>query len=302
MKGSFSSSSSLIQQKQRRKQQQQQQQQQEPRRSKSDVKVYLPGRRYPIIRQRSILFDEEVSVLEIRPAVTLVRNKSKKNINDNDNNNENAKTNNPESILWFQQDEYDTIRNKNFRLISRIKKEKEIETAYNNNNDSNTTTSNSGVSSKKKYCTRGLERLICREESLIKREQAEDAVFTEQYLQHEDGIYSVHQIADQYRTISCRSQAEARNAGKEDAMIAEHILGTKFENRKNQHHLHRSTTCRGSTPLSSMGSRSFHVSSSRSNNRKKSSNTIISENPHRQHQQQYDGGGRRSGLKRCKSM
>jgi len=188
--------------------------QQQSKRSKSGIiKLYLPGRRDPIIRQRSIQFHEEVSVREVRPAKSIVKNKK----NDDTD---------PTSILWFQQNELDKIRSKTYKLIDHISANKE---------------------NGKQYCTRGLEKLMFPRECIVKRQQAQDVVLVEQYLQCGHGIYDEQRIADAYKQSTNDSKFQALQRGKKDSIVAESILGTKFEqcsnhNQRNVYHRDESTS------------------------------------------------------------
>lgn len=177
------------------------------------IKVYLPGKREPVRRQRSVQFDEEVVVREIQSAISL------------------AKDNNLYA-LWYQGDENADIKHNIHKLLCRVNHE--------------------GVSNTngRKYCMRGLERYMSPEESRVKRQQAEDAVFKEQFLQRKDGEFDDEQIADIYRQSTRRSQRQASRQGSEDALIAQSILETSFAPRSKS-----SSTSRSPYPL---GGQSFH--------------------------------------------
>lgn len=158
------------------------------------IKVYLPGQREPVRRQRSVQFDEEVNVREIQSAISL------------------AKDNNLYA-LWYQGDENASIKHNITKLLCRV--------------------DHAGVSSTngRKYCMRGLERYMNPEESRVKQIQAENAVFKVQFVQRKDGEFDDEQIADIYRQSTRRSQRQATRQGSEDAIIAEAILGTPFARR-----------------------------------------------------------------------
>eukprot|EP00539_Tryblionella_compressa_P009793 CAMPEP_0178786216 /NCGR_PEP_ID=MMETSP0745-20121128/5198_1 /TAXON_ID=913974 /ORGANISM="Nitzschia punctata, Strain CCMP561" /LENGTH=319 /DNA_ID=CAMNT_0020443975 /DNA_START=46 /DNA_END=1005 /DNA_ORIENTATION=- len=63
------------------------------------MEVYLPGKREPVKRRRSITFKEQVKVQPMEPAKSLAEN--------------------PES-LWFQEDEYEKIKMKTVALIHKV--------------------------------------------------------------------------------------------------------------------------------------------------------------------------------------
>jgi len=147
--------------------------------------------------KRVIQFDEEVYVRKIRPAKSLVKNST---------------TSEAEAVLWFQENEYNEIKHKTFKLISRVNKDTGV-----------------AGSSGKKYCTRGLERFLHPEETQVKRSQAYDAVLCEQYLQKEENQFNDQIIADIYKQSTRRSQIQACRMGSDDATTAEKILGTKFK-------------------------------------------------------------------------
>merc|ERR1712224_258941 len=83
------------------------------------------------------------------------------------------------SLLWFQQHEYDKIKRKTYKLIDHVLDNKEQEECDAKNNGNKL----SKNSSKKQYCTRGLEKMLEPDECMVKRAQAENAVLVEQYLQ-----------------------------------------------------------------------------------------------------------------------
>jgi hypothetical protein len=170
----------------------------------------------------AIQFEEEVYVREIRSAKSLVKNT---------NNNSSA-----DEVLWFQENEYNDIRNKTFKLVSRVNKDGIVKIEQPQQSQSLDDSSKSlgsstkgGLTKQRKYCTRGLERLLHPEETRVKRAQAYDAVLCEQYLQKEDDQYNDQIIADIYKQSCKRSQIQACRIAFKDAVIAEAILGTKFQ-------------------------------------------------------------------------
>ena len=148
--------------------------------------------------KRVIQFDEEVYVRKIRPVKSLIKNST-----------------NSEAlaILWFQENEYESIKYKTFKLVSRVNKD-------------------TGVASGKKYCTRGLERFLYPEETQVERTQAYDAVLCEQFLQKEENVFNDQIIADGYKQATRRSRTQACRMASDDATTAEKILDTKFKNVK----------------------------------------------------------------------
>lgn len=142
------------------------------------IEVKLPMRRESIKRRRSICFDEDVYVRKIQPT-TSVKGAEKKE-------------------LWFQDDEYYTIKKKTRALIDKV--------------DSN------GIVNGKKYCTRGLEKYM---EDPRKRAQekyqAWDSVLMEQEMQRKLTIYDDESIGRFYKRTSITSAAEAHSRATADA-------------------------------------------------------------------------------------
>jgi len=143
------------------------------------IEVKLPMRRESIKRRRSIQFDEDVYIRKIQPTTT-VKGADKKE-------------------LWFQDDEYSTIKKKTRALLKKI--------------DSN------GVVNGKKYCTRGLEKYM---EDPTKRAQekyqAWDSVLMEQEMQRKLKIFDDESMGKFYKRTSITSAAEAHSRANADAV------------------------------------------------------------------------------------
>jgi len=161
---------------------------QQRRRKRSGIyRVHLPKGLKSVKRQRSIRFNDEVSVREVRSLRSLV--------------NDNIR------ILWWQDDEHACIKENLQRLLSRV-------------NSKGVSRSNG-----RKYCTRGLERFMDTQRDWeANRLEAEEAVLCEQSLQHERGTFDDLRIAAAYFRSTQISQQEAADMGIEDAFVARSIL------------------------------------------------------------------------------
>jgi hypothetical protein len=157
-----------------------------PRNRGSSYKVYLPGGRRPVKRQRSIRFNDEVSVREVRSSKSLV--------NDNPR------------ILWWQDDEHASIKENLQRLLSRVTRWGVART------------------NGRKYCTRGLERFLDPDDWETDRTEAEDAVIREQSHQRDIGTFDDLRIAAVYFRSTRTSLQRATRRGSEDALLAKLIL------------------------------------------------------------------------------
>merc|ERR1711988_2089180 len=134
------------------------------------IEVKLPMRRESIKRRRSIQFDEDVNVRKIQPT-TSVKGAVKKE-------------------LWFQDDEYSTIKKKTRALLGKV--------------DSN------GVVNGKKYCTRGLEKYMEDPTKLAQEmHQAWDSVLMEQEMQRKLNIFDDETIGRFYKRTSITAAEEA---------------------------------------------------------------------------------------------
>lgn len=157
--------------------------------STADFEVLLPGHRTPVQRRRSIVFDKEVDVQNIEPVRCLA-------------------TNGPQS-LWFQENEYETIKIKTLALLDRVDH-------------------SSGVIDGKKYCTRGLEKFMTPEATEVMKHQAWDSVLNEQFLQRNDGEFDEDSLANIYKYSTKRSQSEASKRANQDAEVAEAYQKTTY--------------------------------------------------------------------------
>lgn len=153
------------------------------------MKVYLPGG-VCVKRQRSIHFHEEVFVREFRPCLSLA--------------------NNDPRVLWWQDDEHDSIKENLQRLINRVNRH--------------------GVSrtNGRKYCVRGLERFLDPDDVRdADRKEAEEAVLHEQSFQNECGNFDDLRIASVYFRSTRSSMLRATRRGLEDALIAHSLHETE---------------------------------------------------------------------------
>lgn len=142
------------------------------------LEVNLPGRRESIKRRRSIQFNEDVNVRNIQPT-SKVEGAVKKE-------------------LWFQADEYNTIKNKTRALLQKV--------------DSN------GNVNGKKYCTRGLESYMeCPKKRDSELYQAWDSVLMEQEMQRKLNIYDDESLGRFYKQTSNMSVLEATKRAALDA-------------------------------------------------------------------------------------
>ena len=146
----------------------------------------LPGNQQPVRRRRSITFNNEVTVKKVEPARSL--------------------TPDPEG-LWFQDDEYDMIKEKTVALIHRASVNGDSENG-------------------RKLCTRGLEKWMTPERTEVKKRQAWDNVLNEQYLQQQDGEYDEETLATMYKFSTTRSQVEASKRAQKDAKEIESYLAS----------------------------------------------------------------------------
>ncbi len=156
---------------------------------KGEIEVFLPPSkkgegRQKITRRTSLTFNEETTITPIEPAKNLARS--------------------PED-LWFQDHEMQQIRRKVSALVSRTE---------------DGLTPHNG----KRYCMRGLERLMEPQVVAVKRSQAWDTVFKEQYLQQCEGIFEEDHLANLYKFSTLRSKKDATARASEDAKEIENYL------------------------------------------------------------------------------
>ena len=138
-------------------------------------------------RKRTIHFNEAVSVREIRSSLSLCKGDHR--------------------ILWLQDDEYASIKEHLHWLLSQV--------------------NSKGVSKTngRKYCTRGLERLLnAKKDRKVDRMEAEEAVFREQTKQRLSGAFDDSRIAAAYLRRTRASVRRASDRGTEDAAVALPIL------------------------------------------------------------------------------
>merc|ERR1711907_633892 len=140
------------------------------------------GRRQSVTRRRSITFNEDVEIQNIRPAKEL--------------------TDRPDK-LWFLDHEYDAIEQKNNRILVASNDNKNFK---NNDNDND--------------CVRGLERYLNRSFSMNDFQDATDSVLKEQKTQRSEGIFCEESIRNSYKNKSERSATEARRRAEFDAKEA----------------------------------------------------------------------------------
>lgn len=141
-----------------------------------EITVYLPGQDQPVRRRNSIKFCESVKVRNIETLDKL--------------------TDSPQD-LWFQGDEYAKMRRNSWDLVSRVE------------------SGQTGIGSKK-FCLRGLERLLDRETVARKREHAWNTVLTQQERQRDLGSYDEHFLANAYKCTTMESALVAASRGKQD--------------------------------------------------------------------------------------
>jgi len=161
-----------------------------------EFEIQLPGQDEPVRRRRSITFNEGVVVRKIKPVSALTKNPAK---------------------LWFQDDEMETIK----RQIAKIVKEQQMYSETHDSEDS-AVTKESQVS--RRFCTRGLERMLDPEAVKVKRFHAWDSVLNEQYLQRQDGEFDDEALAAMYRLSTRRSSRDAVRRASEDAEEIESYL------------------------------------------------------------------------------
>lgn len=157
--------------------------------NKGEIEISLPPSkkgegRQMIKRRTSLTFNDETIVTPIEPAKNLARS--------------------PED-LWFQDEEMQQIRKKVSALINKT------EDGYTPHNG-------------KRYCMRGLERMMEPEVVAVKRSQAWDTVFKEQYLQKCEGVFEEDHLANLYTFSTLRSKKDAEARASEDAKEVENYL------------------------------------------------------------------------------
>lgn len=157
--------------------------------NKGEIEITLPpskkGEGRQVVKRRtSLTFNDETVVTPIEPAKNLARS--------------------PQD-LWFQNEEMQQIRKKVSALIHKT------EDGYTPHNG-------------KRYCMRGLERMLEPEVVAVKRSQAWDTVFKEQYLQKCEGVFEEDHLANLYTFSTLRSKKDAEERASEDAREVENYL------------------------------------------------------------------------------
>lgn len=151
------------------------------------LEVRLPGRTKTVTRTRSITFDERVRVRRVPSMSELSEGNTNK--------------------IWFQSQEYDTIKRKTYNLIRAVQQ---------------------GETGGDTYCTRGLEKYFDADTVQRRRAHAWNCVFSEQEGQRRNGKFDDIQISENYRAISSESLADAAARAKMDeASIGRCIQYTK---------------------------------------------------------------------------
>lgn len=141
-----------------------------------EVTVYLPGKDTPVRRRSSIKFSDAVKVRNVESLKSLTDS-----VKD----------------LWFQGEEYARMRRNSWDLVSRVER------------------GQTGIGTKK-FCVRGLERLLDRETVLHNREKAWKTVFVEQDLQRSRGNFDDGYVARAYRCSTKECAQAAASRGKQD--------------------------------------------------------------------------------------
>ena len=153
-----------------------------------EVTLFLPGRDEPVRRRSSIKFNEAVKVRNVESVKSLA---------------DCAKD------LWFQSDEYAQMRRNSWDLVHRVEGGQE------------------GIGARK-FCLRGLERMLDREAVLHNREKAWNTVFAEQDLQRSRGDYDDRFVAHAYRCSTLESARAAACRGQQDEKaITSYVRGVK---------------------------------------------------------------------------
>mmetsp|Transcript_2509 Transcript_2509/g.4235 ORF Transcript_2509/g.4235 Transcript_2509/m.4235 type:complete len:201 (+) Transcript_2509:205-807(+) len=142
--------------------------------------------------RRCVTFRERVAVQFVRPAATLVQDNNK-------------------ALLWYQQEEYQVIRDKSVALIAHVERSGLIQHNYANG-------------AKKKYCTRGLEKWMSSSTTALPsiRTQAIRTVLNKQYVSNDAELASLYKLA----SIQCIMEAQTR--AKQDVREVEQYLSSEY--------------------------------------------------------------------------
>eukprot|EP00934_Nitzschia_sp_Nitz4_P008676 Nitzschia sp. Nitz4//scaffold201_size42423//33789//34553//NITZ4_007379-RA/size42423-processed-gene-0.15-mRNA-1//1//CDS//3329541347//8666//frame0 len=153
-----------------------------------EISVRLPGQPAPQVRRRSITFDHKVKVKSVEAISNM--------------------TEHPEA-LWFQTEEFSRIRRNSWDLVDKVERGR------------------TGLGNRK-YCIRGLERLLEREMIQKAKFTAWDTVFDEQDMQRDRGCWDEEYMAIVYRRTSINSAKAALLRGKQDEMeITKYLNSTR---------------------------------------------------------------------------
>ena len=149
--------------------------------------IRLPNSEKKVKRRTSISFDENVTVKNVQPVASLTKNPEK---------------------LWFQDNEFDKMKEKAFAIIDMVE------------------SGELPPERQSKLCVRGLESLL-RENQLNKRElryKAWDSVLDEQDYQMDNGTFEEKAMADAYKLTTMASRVEAQRRAKQDQEEVEKYL------------------------------------------------------------------------------
>jgi hypothetical protein len=135
---------------------------------RSSIQVTMHGSIKPVRRSKSISFNETVKVKRIA-SVHELTNESKE--------------------LWFQDDEYDKIRKKSFKIADKFVQAEKMEG--------------------EKLCRRLLESIINHESRSLAKVDGWDAVLNEQHVQRRDGQFDDEHLSEVYQFSTRRSSNEA---------------------------------------------------------------------------------------------
>jgi hypothetical protein len=151
-----------------------------------EIQVNLPGMKNPVKRRTSIAFKETVKVKKVTPVSEL--------------------TDQPEA-LWFQDEEYNRMRQKSFALVDRVDNGKV-------------------PGGDKKYCVRGLEKLMAKNRDGVRQRRfdAWDSVLNEQDLQRQHGNFDDDYMGNICKLSTVKSQHEAVERAQQDATEIENYL------------------------------------------------------------------------------
>ena len=149
------------------------------------LEVHIPNQPEPVLRKRSVLFNENVLVYEVPRAASLAEDRTK---------------------LWFQREEYFAIQQKiNAVLVASANRAESM--------------------AKRNYCTRGLERVASPLEANAIVHNAVQLVLNEQRLQRCKNNYNPEYLATVYKFRTSNSASEALVRAIRDAIEASEYQG-----------------------------------------------------------------------------